>query len=111
MIIVKYVHKQYECDDISKYLNDESVQVEIIDKVSHPDSLTNSFKVDITSDDKTKVLSEEFWPTGVGCRLWFTKRIQQANRQRAPSGVEGEQTISSFFNSTAHVQIYLSLHV
>ena len=90
-IIIKYVHKQFECDNIKKYLTDESVQVENIELVSHPDSLTKSFKVDITYDNKTKVMSEDFWPTGVGCRLWRTKRTQQGDQQRAPLDVINKQ--------------------
>ncbi len=90
-IIVQYVRKQYENDDIKKYLNDENVNVDNIETVSHPESLTKSFKVDIKYHDKSKVVSEDFWPQGIGCRLWRSKRFQNTEGQLAPSGAVGIQ--------------------
>ncbi len=91
-IIVQNVRKQYENDDIKKYLNDENVNVDNIETVSHPESLTKSFKVNIKYHDKSKVVSEDFWPQGIGCSLWRSKRLHNTEGQLVPSGAVGTKT-------------------
>ncbi len=54
--------------------------------VYHPDSFTKSIKVEMCYIDKTEVLSEDFWPQGIGCRLWQPKRSTGTEEQRLPSG-------------------------
>ncbi len=89
-IIVQYVKKQYENDDIKRYINDEDVEVHKIEKVSHPDSLTKSFTVEINYSNKTNVLNEDFWPQGIGCRIWRPKRNADVNQQGALVSVVGQ---------------------
>ena len=76
-VLVKYVHKQYNTDNIKTYLNKQSIEAQSIDMVSHPESLTKSFKIEIKYEDKSKVMSEDFWPSGIGCRVWRHKQRQQ----------------------------------
>ncbi len=90
-IIVQYMRKQYENDDIKKYRNDENVNVDNIETVSHPESLTKSFNVDIKYHDKSKMVSEDFWPQGIGCRLWWSKHFQNTEGQLVPFGTLGKQ--------------------
>ncbi len=59
--IIQYVRKQYENDDMKKYLNDENVNVDNIETVS----LTKSFRVYIKYHDKSNVVSEDFWPRAI----------------------------------------------
>ncbi len=89
-IIVQYVKKHYENDDIKRYMNDEDVEVHKIQTVSHPDSLTKSFKVEINYSNKTKVISEDFWPQGIGCRIWRPQRNADVNQQGALVNVVGQ---------------------
>ncbi len=61
-----------------KLKGDEHVKSQTLETVSHPNSMTKSFKVGIKYDDKDKVLGEHIWPQGIGCRIWRTKQVQNA---------------------------------
>ena len=89
-VLVKYVHKQYDNDNIKAYLQKQKVEVQNVELVSHPDALTKSFKIEIKYDDKTKMLSEDFWPKGIGCRVWRPKQRKQGAHVNTPPGGEGE---------------------
>ena len=43
--------------------------------VSHADARSKSFKVSVKLQDKDKILSSDFWPAGVACRLFYEKRV------------------------------------
>ncbi len=61
---MQYVRKNYYNEDIN------IMECNKVETVSHPDSLIKSFKVEMCYIDKTKVLSEDFGPQGIECRLW-----------------------------------------
>ena len=65
-----------KCGDIetvSKYMTDNGVKVNNIQKMSHAESKFSSYKVSITKDDFSKVFDELFWPYGVQCKMWRDK--------------------------------------
>ena len=52
------------------YLKSKSIKVLNIDCISHHKSKFKSFKVSIYKNDIEQVLNENFWPTGIHCKLW-----------------------------------------
>ena len=42
--------------------------------MAHPDAWNSSFKVTISRDHVMKVFDANFWPDGIGCRLFKTQR-------------------------------------
>ncbi len=62
-----------------------------IETESCPDFLTTSFNVDIKYDNKSKGVSENFWPQGIGCRFWQPKFRQNKEGQLVPPGIVGNQ--------------------
>ena len=85
-IIVQYVKRHFTNDNIKSYLRDENVEVHSVETVSHEAALTKSFKVEINFNDKAKVVSEDFWPKGIGCRPWFPKRSGLQNLGATAAG-------------------------
>ena len=59
---------------LKDYMQEEHVKVLEMECVSHIDSWTKSFRVLVTADDPKCTLDADFWPVGVGCRLYFKKR-------------------------------------
>lgn len=76
-VMVKFLAKQYENEDMKKYVNDEGVEVHSVETVSNPSAKTKSFKIEINYKDKDKVLSEDFWPVGIGFKIWRPRREGQ----------------------------------
>ena len=58
---------------MADFMENNNVNVNMIEKMSHPNSKYSSFKISIIRD-KHKVLDPNFWPNGVQCRMWRSGR-------------------------------------
>jgi hypothetical protein len=77
-LFVYRVHNDQSDEDVTSFLTDENVHIVSISKVSHQESKMKSFKVRIKSSDLDKVMSDVFWPDGIGCRKFFTSRFNES---------------------------------
>ena len=77
-LFVFRVHCDVEDESLSSFLTDENISVIKFEKVSHDDSIMKSYKVTIKHDDLEKVMNEDFWPDGIGCRKFFSKRKESS---------------------------------
>ena len=68
------VEKETDMTALRDFMQEEHVKVLEMECVSHIDSWTKSFRVLVTADDPKCTLDADFWPVGVGCRLYFKKR-------------------------------------
>ena len=68
-----------DIDDMKQYLSNNGVTVINIIKTSHGMSMFNSFKISIQVLDLMKVFNDNFWPTGIYCKLWKNPRMQNNN--------------------------------
>ena len=62
---------------MEKYLTDNGIIVNGIEKTSHPQSKFTSFKITIFKPD-LHFFDDNFWPNGVYCKIWY-ERIDQNN--------------------------------
>ena len=51
-------------------MEDNNVNVQNIEKVSHNDAKFSSYKICIFVTDLDKVHGNNFWPRGVRCKMW-----------------------------------------
>ena len=79
--------------NMKTFLNDNNIQVHEIEKVSHPDSKFNFFKIAISSLDISSVLDESFWPGGICCKTWGYSRVN-SNVSNYDSDYENDGYIS-----------------
>ncbi len=86
-IMVKYVSKRFGDDEMKKYVVDEGVEVHSVETVSHANAKTKSFRIEIDFKDKDKVLNPEFWPTGIGLKVWRHRNGNQA--AMLPGAIDG----------------------
>ena len=49
----------------------EGVQNAKVQCVSHQDAKSRSFKINVKINDKDKLMSSDFWPDGIACRLFL----------------------------------------
>ena len=75
-LFVFNVEKETDMTALKDVMQEEHVKVLEMECVSHIDSWTKSFRVLVTADDPKCTLDADFWPVGVGCRLYFKKRRQ-----------------------------------
>ena len=73
-------------DDIKTYLSDEGINDVQVSLVSHVDARAKSFKVTVNSKDKDKIMSSDFWPDGIGCRVFYERSSKDNNRRPSVSG-------------------------
>ena len=59
-------------------------EVRSIERVSSKNATFNSFRVEISVSDLSKVLDPEFWPTGVCVRRFY---VPTESRQTANNGI------------------------
>ena len=57
-------------EKVRRYLESRYIRIYNIDKVSHPKSKFNSFKICLHKDDINTVYEHNFWPRGVWCDEW-----------------------------------------
>ena len=69
------VDKEIPTEDIKTYLSEEGIQNATVECVSHEDARSKSFKINVKLQDKDKIMSSDFWPDGVACRLFYEKRV------------------------------------
>jgi hypothetical protein len=73
-LFVSRVHNDVEIDELKKFIEEDGINIIDIGRVSHKEARMQSFKVIISSSDKDTVLNESFWPEGIMCRQFFTRR-------------------------------------
>ena len=44
--------------------------------MSHQDAKSRSFKINVKINDKDKLMSSDFWPDGIACRLFYETQTQ-----------------------------------
>ena len=79
-LFVFRVDKGVSEDDIKTYLSEENITDTWVQCDSHADARAKSFRVNVNNKDKDKVMSSDFWPDGMACRLFYQKRKNDANR-------------------------------
>ena len=55
---------------VRNYIEDRNVRVYHISKTSHDQASLKSFKIEISRNDRVKILNKLFFPDGVKCRVW-----------------------------------------
>ena len=78
-LFVFKIHSDVSENELKTFIEDsyegeESIKVVSLKLVSHIDSRMKSFHVKIESKDREKLMSEEFWPNGIGCRDFINNR-------------------------------------
>ena len=68
-----------DINDMKIYLSNNGVTVRNIVKTLNNMSMFNSFKISIEVLDLRKVFNDNFWPTGIYCKLWYNSRLQNNN--------------------------------
>ena len=61
---------------ISQLLQDH-MTVKELECVSRDDSWTKSYRIIVECNDLAALLNPEFWPDGIGCRIYWREKIQQ----------------------------------
>ena len=62
-------------DDIKTYLSGKILTDTFVQCVSYTDTRAKSFRVNVNNKDKDKVMSPDFWPDGMACRLFMRNQI------------------------------------
>ena len=81
-LFVFKVHNDVTLDELESWIKGENIGVESLKQVSHAESVMKSFHLKIEIKDKDKVMSEDFWPNGIGCRdfINFSRSINRGGR-------------------------------
>jgi len=77
-LFVFRVHADIDETSITNFLTNENVTVANVERLSREDSWTNSFRITVESDDISGLLSPEFWPDGIGCRRYYSRKIPES---------------------------------
>ena len=76
-LFVFHVNRDSGVGDVSNYIKKTDDTITVVDSYCltdrTKDRATHSYKVTISCDDVSKLLSANFWPDKIGCRL-FEKR-------------------------------------
>ena len=73
-LFISRVHNDVPIDDLKEFIEEEGINIIAMERVSHTESRMQSFNLTICSQDKDSVLNDSFWPEGVMCRQFFTRR-------------------------------------
>ena len=77
-MFVFHLEKETDIDLVQTYVEDKNVNVFKAECVSHEDSVYKSFRITVDFSDRERMLEEDFWPQGVGCRQFFRRRQKVA---------------------------------
>ena len=76
-LFVFRVNRNSGVEDVSNYIKETDDTISVVDSYCltdrTKDRATHSYKVTIRCDDVSNILSANFWPDRIGCRL-FEKR-------------------------------------
>ncbi len=103
-IFVFRVSKKIPAEKIKSYLTEENIEVESIEQASTDDvSRFRSFHVVIPRSQIDKVMNPEFWPNGVGCRLWGqrSKKRKSDDVQNWSHGDDHRETMVRCINRSS----------
>ena len=73
-LFVFHVAKDTEIGDLKQYIGDKGIECIDLQCMSHPDSVSKSFKLSVSDKHYKDLLSEEAWPTGVKVRRFIPPR-------------------------------------
>ena len=59
--------------DIQDHMHRNNIDINDIEKTSHPNAKFSSYKISIPVSGSDKVFEESFWPLGVRCQKWFER--------------------------------------
>ena len=82
-LFVFNVNKEVTAETIKTYMKDtKGLNLEVCEKVSHPDARTSSFKVQVRAEDYDKAMNGETWPYQVRVRPYrhFRQKHEQGGR-------------------------------
>lgn len=79
-LFVFQINKTVTADQVEGYIAKKDVTVASIKLMSSDESPSNSYHVTVLCLDIRPMLTPEFWPNGVGCRRFRSKKQQWANR-------------------------------
>ena len=66
------------------FLKTNNVNINEIKMTSHHESKYSSFKINISVNDRDKVLDPRFWPFGVKCEMWRAPRPRENDNNYHP---------------------------
>ena len=75
-VFVFRVHNDIEDDQIKQFLTNEDAKVRELEPVSQMDAWTKSYRVAVETNDLDVMCHPEFWPDGIGCRRYWSKKTQ-----------------------------------
>ena len=81
---VYQVHRDDDVPQLSSYISKQGISVRDIVKKNHDDSKFNSFKVSVPVHDADKIMSADFWPSGIYIRQWREARGAQRDAPPPP---------------------------
>ena len=73
-IFIFNVRRHVSMDVVKEFLENEDIAVHNICDCTTIKNKYNCFRIDIYSNDYEKVMKEDFWPNGVGCRRFYQAR-------------------------------------
>lgn len=79
-LFVFRVHPDVTAETMKGYIEQAGVTVAEIERLSTNNTISQSFRVLVGAGDPDNLLTEEFWPSGVGCRRFFKKRNEGSGR-------------------------------
>ena len=84
------VHRDDDVPQLSSYISKQGISVRDIVKKNHDDSKFNSFKVSVPVHDADKIMSADFWPSGIYIRQW--REARGAKRDGTPNELRDRTT-------------------
>ena len=57
-------------DDVRDLPVSDDIAIHSFQKVSHIDAFSKSYRIVVSAANKGRILSENFWPYGIACRLF-----------------------------------------
>ena len=58
---------------IADYMKNKSIESNKVEMISHPKAKFKSFKITVSKDSLSFILSDNFWPNGIKCKIWRDK--------------------------------------
>ena len=90
-LFVFRLHKESDCEMLENYMASKDIAVMESECISNEASQFKSFRLRINYNDFENVMSESFWPEGVGCRKYIRPRVAKfSSGARIPTN-EAEQ--------------------
>ena len=76
-LFIFHVHNDVQNPDLHAFISGEDINVVSLEQVPHTNARMKCFKLVIETKDIERVLSDDFWPDGIGCRKFMRGRQQK----------------------------------